>query len=69
MAYFEQGCPSSSLVRGLLPNRSYRAQWFDPRTGQWSKAGDGVYKANIWGWITVPDFPTDDDWGLKLTLE
>ena len=69
MAFFEQGCPSGSLVRGLLPNRSYRAQWFDPRTGQWSKAGDGVYKANIWGWITVPDFPTDDDWGLKLTLE
>jgi len=24
--------------------------------------------ANVWGWITLPDFPSQNDWGLKLTL-
>jgi hypothetical protein len=24
--------------------------------------------ANQWGWIDVPGFPSDDDWGLKLIL-
>ena len=69
LAYFEKDCPKQSLIRGALPHASYQAQWFDPRTGQWSKAGNGVLKANQWGWITVPDFPSDNDWGLKLTLE
>jgi hypothetical protein len=23
----------------------------------------------VWGWIIVPDFPSDNDWALKLTLE
>jgi len=23
--------------------------------------------ANVWGWITLPDFPSHNDWGLKLT--
>jgi hypothetical protein len=27
-----------------------------------------VLAANVWGWINVPDFPSADDWGLKLTL-
>ena len=69
LAYFEQGCPSGSLVRGAIPNASYRASWFDPRSGKWTQAGQGVLKANIWGWLEVPEFPSDDDWGLKLTLE
>jgi hypothetical protein len=69
LAYFEKECPKQSLIRGAVPHASYQAQWFDPRTGQWSKAGNGILKANQWGWITVPDFPSDNDWGLKLTLE
>ncbi len=66
LAYFERQCPPRSLIRGALPKASYKAEWFDPRTGEWSKAGAGVLKANVWGWITVPDFPSDNDWGLKL---
>jgi hypothetical protein len=69
LAYFEKDCPKQSLIRGAVPHANYQAQWFDPRTSQWSKAGNGVLKANQWGWITVPDFPSDNDWGLKLTLE
>ena len=67
LAYFEKDCPARSMIRGALPHASYRAQWFDPRTGQWSKAGDGVLKANQWGWLMAPNFPSADDWGLKLT--
>jgi hypothetical protein len=68
LAYFEKGCPNKSLIRGALPGKVYRAEWFDPRAGQWSPAGDGTLKANVWGWITLPDFPSDNDWGLKLKI-
>jgi len=68
LVYFEKDYPAHGMIRGALPQSNYRAQWFDPRTGQWSQAGNGVLKANQWGWITVPDFPSADDWGLKLTL-
>ena len=66
LAYFEKDCPRQSIIRGAKPDTTYQAQWFDPRTGQWSPAGDGTLKANAWGWITVPDFPATNDWGLKL---
>ena len=69
LVYYEKDCPNHGMIRGAGPQAAYQAQWFDPRTGQWSKAGDGRLKANVWGWITVPDFPSDNDWGLKLTLE
>jgi len=68
LAYFEKDCPEQSLIRGALANRSYETQWFDPRTGAWSKAGNGTVRANQWGWIRVPPFPSADDWALKLTL-
>jgi hypothetical protein len=68
LAYFEKDCPNHTLIRGAAPLAVYRAQWFDPRSGSWSNAGTGTLKANVWGWINVPDFPTADDWGLKLTL-
>lgn len=68
LAYFEKDCPQQSLIRGAVPHASYQAEWFDPRTGQWSKAGKGRLPANVWGWVAVPDFPSDNDWGFKLTL-
>jgi len=68
LVYFEKDCPDKTMIRGAMPNATYKAEWFDPRTGQWSKAGTGVLKANVWGWINVPDFPSNDDWGLKLKL-
>ena len=67
LAYFEQDYRAHGMVRGARPQATYQAQWFDPRTGQWSKARDGLLKANVWGWIQLPDFPSPEDWGLKLT--
>jgi hypothetical protein len=64
MLYFEADTPPASL-RSALPDRAYHAQWFDPRTGQWSDAG--TLTANQRTYITLPAKPTEDDWALKLT--
>ena len=65
MAYFEKGSPQST-VRALKPSSVYRAQWFDPRTGTWTDAGNGWLQSNAIGVIRLPPFPADLDWGLRL---
>jgi len=75
MLYFEAGCPQAgcpqagcpqAAVRGALPDRAYRAQWFNPRTGEWSDAGQ--WAANQRSYIDLPACPSTQDWGLKLVL-
>ena len=66
LAYFEKGCPRS-LVRGALPMTLYRAQWFDPRNGSWTDLPGGTIQANNIGEIQLPNFPSDMDWGLRLS--
>ena len=68
LAYFEKGCPRSQ-VRGARLNATYRAQWFDPRNGSWRDAGAGTVRSSAIGIITLPAFPDDNDWGLRLTYE
>jgi hypothetical protein len=68
LCYFEKGCPSS-LVRGARVMSLYRAQWFDPRSGVWSNVGDGVIRADTIGEIQLPEFPSDEDWGLSLVYQ
>jgi hypothetical protein len=67
LAYFEKDCPAKSTIRGARKYATYEAKWFDPRTGEWSKAGE--LKANQWGWINLPALPSTDDWGLKLVVK
>ncbi|MFP3897493.1 MAG: DUF4038 domain-containing protein [Anaerolineales bacterium] len=66
MLYFEADCPEATL-RGILPCTSYKADWFDPRQGEWHNAGaltsDALCK------ISLHPFPSqqrDEDWALKL---
>jgi hypothetical protein len=66
LTYFEKGCPRS-LVRGARVMSLYKATWFDPRKGTWSDVGDGQVKSDNIGEIHLPDFPSDNDWGLSLT--
>jgi hypothetical protein len=67
--YFEQRAAHPDLS-GALPNTSYKAQWFDPRTGAWSNAGDGTLTADSQGRIILPAFPTaDGDWALSLSTK
>jgi hypothetical protein len=68
LVYFEKGCPKSR-VRGALPMSLYHARWFDPRSGTWSDAGDGVARADNTGEIQLPDLPSDADWGLSLVYQ
>jgi len=37
---------------------------FDPRAGQFTDAG--FLQTNAIGVLSVPAFPTDNDWGLRL---
>jgi hypothetical protein len=64
LAYFEKGCPRSQ-VRGAKLNSTYHAEWYDPRKGTWIDAG--TLRSSVIGILTLPDFPGDTDWGLKLT--
>jgi hypothetical protein len=67
LAYFEKGCPRSQ-VRGAKLNSAYRAQWFDPRNGTWQDVvPNGTLASSVIGVIMLPEFPSDSDWGLKLT--
>jgi hypothetical protein len=66
MLYFEADCPTAT-VRGTLPNRSYQAEWFDPRSGEWVAAGELV--SNAVCHIALPPMPSGEDWGLKLVLK
>lgn len=73
MLYFEGLC-NQPVIRNMVPDTTYRAQWYDPRTGRWSDAAGGPLKANARGELALPSFPNgqtttlkNDDWALKLT--
>ncbi len=71
LLYFERDCPKA-VLSGLIPNAVYSALWFNPRTGQWSAAGEGTLTADSKGKISLPDFPggqvrSSEDWAMKLT--
>jgi len=70
LLYFEKDCPQARLSGGLS-GKKYKADWFNPRTGEW--IGAGVIGAGGDGEIALPKFPpnkskSDIDWGLKLDL-
>jgi hypothetical protein len=68
LAYFEKGCPPSQ-IRGARLNSIYCAQWFNPRNGSWQDVGNGRLTSNKIGIVSLPDFPCDADWGLRLIYE
>lgn len=70
LLYFEKDCPKAELTGALFCSKN-KAQWFNPRTGDWIDAG--ILNADPGGDISLPDFPdhsevSQNDWGLKLTL-
>jgi hypothetical protein len=69
LAYVERGVPEHLKMRGAVPEAEYDASWFNPRTGDWVKAGSGTLKANPLGRIDLPPQPSDLDWGLRLLLK
>jgi len=65
LLYFERDCPKAT-VRGALPNKNYKAHWFNPGRGTWHNVGVGKLTAEATGRITLPPFPSNDDWGMSL---
>lgn len=63
LAYFEKDAPRAQL-RGALLNAVYKADWFDPRTGDWQPAGS--LHSGVTGLIDLPAAPSDADWALRL---
>ncbi len=66
LAYFEKDAPRGQ-IRGAKLNSLYKAEWFDPRTGTYRPSGDGTLRSSVIGIIQLPEFPSDTDWGLRLT--
>jgi hypothetical protein len=69
LLYFEKECPKAVLSGAIFCSK-YKAQWFNPRTGDWIDAG--IVNADPGGDVSLPDFPNHsevakNDWGLKLT--
>ena len=69
LLYFEKWCPRAA-VRGLPYGGSYRLQWFDPREGVWIDDDHvDVIPTNSRCRIDLPNFPTENDYGMCLTME
>jgi hypothetical protein len=67
LCYFEKDC-LLTYVRGAEPNKEYKADWFDPRTGKWLSCGKGEITADAIGRLYLPKFLSNEDWGLRLLM-
>ena len=68
LLYFEKDCPRAT-VRGLLPWKTYKIMWFDPRTGEWINDSDfETISSDGVGRIMLPKYPSNGDWGSSLIL-
>jgi hypothetical protein len=67
MLYFEPGCPPSAKLRGCLPDASYTARWFDPRSGGWIEA-NAPLASDERATLALPCRPDQSDWGLVVRL-
>ena len=63
VAYFYGPSRSPGTLRNLDPGVSYRADWFDPRTGVWTPIDMNLRADN--GQWTIPTKP-DGDWVLVV---
>ncbi len=69
LLYFERDCVPA-MVRALQPNRQYTINWFDPRSGEWlNMANPEIIETDQTGRVELPDYPTNNDWGLCLSIK
>jgi hypothetical protein len=67
--YFQRSAAPAD-ISGALPDTTYKAQWFDPRTGAWSNMGTGTARSDSQGHIRIRPRPTpDDDWAFNLSSD
>jgi hypothetical protein len=67
--FFEEEC-DQAVFSGLNDGKSYMGQWYDPRTGNYTDAGQFVA---VNGAIQLPKFPDGltrtrelEEWVMKL---
>lgn len=65
LLYFESNCDDGIRLRGFSGPESYRATWFDPRSGQWSEPGETITVGADTS-LHLPTLPDRQDWGLML---
>ena len=73
LLYFERGCKKATLSSGVAYGK-FKAEWFNPRTGEWFGADGGTLNADAAGKIALPKFPgdkdiSDTDWAMKLIMK
>lgn len=72
--YFENNAAANQTVSGMLANKEYNAQWWNPRTGEWiDMSSGGTLKTNDNGSLILPSFPEstaeNNDWAARLMDE
>ena len=65
LGYAEKDCPKL-FVRGLHPYDIYKLTWFNPRTGQWLADETVMLEVHVYGFIAMPHFIENTDWGFCL---
>ena len=65
LIYFENEAPLEAKVRGVTYGAKYRANWFDPRSGEWQAPGEPteVPRSCV---MKLPERPDGRDWGFML---
>ena len=64
--YFYNSDKTTGTLKKLNENETYSARWFDPLTGNYIKAADGVKTS---GSYVLPEKPDTGDWVLLVTSE
>jgi len=70
LLYFENEA-TRQTISGLLPDTRYRAQWYDPRRGEWIDIESGRLASDEEGTLEMPAYPSgkdiaENDWAAKL---
>ncbi len=63
--YWVAHLPRGGEVTLALPEGSYRARWYNPRSGAWAGAAVPVEASGGSAW-TSPAAPSAEDWVLLL---
>lgn len=63
LVYLEADCPRATL-RAVPFGAAYRADWFNPRTGEWLPAE--TLRANAFFEVLLPSQPDGEDWAMRL---
>ncbi|MFC1766392.1 DUF4038 domain-containing protein [Planctomycetota bacterium] len=71
MVYFENKC-ETPMIKGVIPNKKYQLNWFNPITGKWLK-DTSIVSSDDLGKIQIDHFPdgqviSTQDWSLKIRV-